>query len=424
MANYKLYTYDTPSSNYKDYMPEYTKYYYTKPADNYSDKKSAYSAEINGANNKLNNAEMNKPGTYNSAYTNRINELLDNLANRKFSYDVNGDALYQQYKNQYMTQGKQAMQDTMAQASLATGGYGNSYAAVAGNQAYQSYLDQLNNKIPELYQLAYDKYRNEGTDLQNLYYLYANQDSQDYAKYRDKVADYQADRSFYDTQVQNLRTMGQNLWGQNWSNYWNAADRTDTNWQNALNAAMTKYSQDWGNYQWAEEQTQHNYEYATSEDQWASEQAESARQFNETQDYNYWKARLDDDYNRYKTDQDNATSRYSADRSAEASMYGADRSYDANKYKADNSGSSGSSSGGSSSSGSGSSNSDVANEVKKFNAGIMSLSEYTLQKWGAMAGGDNVKKSSYKNYVKDKINKNTSLSVAARAQLMSEYGLW
>ena len=70
------------------------------------------------------------------------------MANRKFNYDVNGDPLYQQYKHSYMTQGKQAMEDTIGQAAAMTGGYGNSYATAAGGQAYQSYLDQLNDRYP------------------------------------------------------------------------------------------------------------------------------------------------------------------------------------------------------------------------------------------------------------------------------------
>ena len=419
MATYKTYNFNIPSSNLDDYMPTYTKYYYTRPNDNYSDKTSAYSAEINGANNKLNNAEQNKPRGYNSAYTDRINDVLDNIANRKFSYDVNGDALYQQYKNQYMTQGKQAMQDTTAQAALATGGYGNSYAAVAGNQAYQSYLNELNNRIPELYQLALDRYNSETSDLKDLYSLYSNQDSQDYAKYRDRVADYQADRSFYDTQLQNLRTMGQNLWGQNWNNYWNAADRNDTNWQAALNAAATKYGQDWGNYQWAEEQTQGNYEFAVSEDQWADEMAEKIRQFNEDLAYKYYDTDTSAATSRYSADKSYDASIYGANKSAEASKYGADKSYDANIYKANNSGSSGSSSGSkasSSSSGSGISSATSTKRINDFESGLDS-------RWQWLSSGGVSKNGTYQNYVKDQLDNNATLTYDERVAIIRKYGL-
>lgn len=83
----------------------------------------------------------------------------------KFSYDINGDALYQQYKDNYITQGKQAMMDTMGQAAAMTGGYGNSYAATVGNQTYQGYLQNLNNMIPQLQQMALDRYNAESNRL-------------------------------------------------------------------------------------------------------------------------------------------------------------------------------------------------------------------------------------------------------------------
>ena len=82
-----------------------------------------------------------------------------------FSYDFNADALYHQYKDMYMKQGQMAMQDTMGQAAAMTGGYGNSYAASVGNQAYQQSLQQLNGVIPELYQLALSKYNMEGQQI-------------------------------------------------------------------------------------------------------------------------------------------------------------------------------------------------------------------------------------------------------------------
>ena len=99
-----------------------------------------------------------------------LDGIIQKILNREdFSYDLNGDALYQQYKDKYIQQGKMAMQDTMGQAAAMTGGYGNSYAATVGNQAYQASLENLNDIVPELYQMAYDKYVQEGQDLYNQY---------------------------------------------------------------------------------------------------------------------------------------------------------------------------------------------------------------------------------------------------------------
>lgn len=132
-----------------------------------------------------------KPGAYQSQWQASLDETLNKILNReKFSYDLNGDALYQQYKDQYMLQGQQAMMDTMGQAQAMTGGYANSYAQTVGQQTYQGYLQQLNDRVPELYQLALNQYNREGEDLYNQYGLFADRENQDYGRYRDTVSDY------------------------------------------------------------------------------------------------------------------------------------------------------------------------------------------------------------------------------------------
>lgn len=136
----------------------------------------------------------NRPGAYQGSYTDQLNDTMKQIMNReKFSYDLNGDALYRQYKDQYTTQGKLAMMDTMGQAAALTGGYGNSYAQSVGQQAYQGQLQQLNAVIPELYQLAMDQYNQKGQELLNQYSMLSDQDAQEYGRYRDSVADYQSE---------------------------------------------------------------------------------------------------------------------------------------------------------------------------------------------------------------------------------------
>ncbi len=133
----------------------------------------------------------NKPGEYNSQWQAQLNDTLNKILNREeFSYDLNGDVLYQQYKDQFTTQGKQAMMDTMGQAAAMTGGYGNSYAQTVGQQTYQGYLQELNDKVPELYQIALNQYNQEGQDLKDQAILLGQQDEKDYGRYRDDVSDY------------------------------------------------------------------------------------------------------------------------------------------------------------------------------------------------------------------------------------------
>jgi hypothetical protein len=118
-----------------------------------------------------------KPADYQSQYRPQIDKTIDSIVNRKdFNYDVNGDALWKQYKDRYVNLGQQAMMDTMGQAAQLTGGYGNSYAQMAGQQAYHGYLQGLTDKIPELAQMALDRYNQQGQDLYQRYGLLSGED--------------------------------------------------------------------------------------------------------------------------------------------------------------------------------------------------------------------------------------------------------
>lgn len=133
--------------------------------------------------------------TYTSAHTAAVQQALEQILSRQgFSYDPAGDALYNRYKDHYEKQGRRAMEDTLGQAAALTGGYGNSYAQTAAQQVYTQQLDNLQEKIPELYALALETYRAEGDALQSRYDLLRSQEQQDYSRYRDRAADYAAEQ--------------------------------------------------------------------------------------------------------------------------------------------------------------------------------------------------------------------------------------
>lgn len=127
--------------------------------------------------------------------------IYDKIMNRgEFSYDVNKDKLYQQYRDLYAQMGRGAMEDTMGQAAALTGGYGSTYSQNAGQQAYNSYLQKLNEVVPELYNAAYNRYNQEGQNLMNLYTMArSNADSayeRDYNQWYNRL---QLERSDEDT---------------------------------------------------------------------------------------------------------------------------------------------------------------------------------------------------------------------------------
>lgn len=135
--------------------------------------------------------------TYTSRYQSQIDDLTRQILNREaFSYDPEKDPTYQQYKESYTRNGERAMQDTLGQVSARTGGLASSYAGSAAQQTYDNYMGALADKIPELKQLAYSMYQDEGnTQRANLEMLEALEQG-DYAKYADLLAQYNTDRSF------------------------------------------------------------------------------------------------------------------------------------------------------------------------------------------------------------------------------------
>lgn len=138
---------------------------------------------------------------YQGTYDQQLNDLYQQIVNRdKFSYNVNEDALYQQYADQYVQQGKLAMQDAMGMASALTGGYGNSYAQSVGQQTYQGYLQKLNDIVPELHSLARAQYDQEGQDLLTRYSMLGDMRDTEYQRYQDDLNQYWQDKSFKYTQ--------------------------------------------------------------------------------------------------------------------------------------------------------------------------------------------------------------------------------
>jgi len=147
-------------------------------------------------------ASLVSPGAFSSQYETTLNNLYNQIANReKFSYDFNKDAMYKMYKDNYIAQGKKAMEDTIGTASALTGGYASSYSQTAGQQTYQNYLQKLNDVIMTLRNNAKEEYDDEGNRLNNLFGLANTMYGNDWNKYRAAVSDYQADRSYHQAQA-------------------------------------------------------------------------------------------------------------------------------------------------------------------------------------------------------------------------------
>lgn len=161
----------------------------------------------------LEQANQQRPGDYESRWQEKQQQAYDAVTNRqKFKFSPSGDPMYQQYRQQYQRQAKLGMQDTMGQAAAMNGGYGSSYAQMAGQQAYNSEMQKLNDRMPELYQLALDKYQQEGQELLQRWQMASQMENQDYSRYQDQMAAWRSDRDYAANRYDSERSTDYNLW--------------------------------------------------------------------------------------------------------------------------------------------------------------------------------------------------------------------
>lgn len=131
---------------------------------------------------------------YGSQYDAQIKSLYEQIMGRgEFKYDQKTDPLYQQYVQDYTTQGKMAMRDTMGQAAALTGGYGSSYGQAVGQQQYDQYLQRMADILPQTYGMALDAYNAEGNRLNQNLETTTNLERSDYDKYLDTLNQYNID---------------------------------------------------------------------------------------------------------------------------------------------------------------------------------------------------------------------------------------
>jgi hypothetical protein len=257
---------------YKKWTPDEETAELEKKANSYGTYNESQS--VSDLRNKKNEYEANnnpgewKGGTYGDA----VKDAYNAFTNReKFTYDLNGDALYQQYKDKYINQGRLAMADTIGQASAMTGGYGNSYATTAGSQAYQSQLQNLNDIVPQLYQMAYDRYNQEGEDLKTNYSMLSNLYNTEYGEHRDKVGDYNTALDRITSEYNNERSFDYGKWDADRSYY-------QTAYQNA-------YNRDYGAHQDEQKRLYQEARDAVADAQWQASyelQKEAANKATET----------------------------------------------------------------------------------------------------------------------------------------------
>jgi hypothetical protein len=183
-----------PGANVNKAYEEYLKALQAKPAAYQAPAPYAPSQAVQGYLGDVNALMDSKPGQYQSQYQPQIQGIYDQIMERgPFKYDLNADALYQQYKDRYTQQANMGMKDAMGQAAALAGGYGNTYAQTVGQQTYDKTMQGLNDIIPALEDRAYGRWQGEGAELYNKLGAGQSMDETAYGRYRDAANDWRAD---------------------------------------------------------------------------------------------------------------------------------------------------------------------------------------------------------------------------------------
>ncbi len=214
---------------------------------------------LKGLREDLTEVEGGKPDKYQSKYGDQISELIGKLGEtEKFNYDVEGDPLWHSIKDQYQRNAMLGMQNAMGDAAALSGGYGNSYAAAAGQQAYQQSISEMTDIIPQLHDTALGAWQANRDALTDNLYAVMNAEDMEYSKWQDEYNMWVNDRDYLAQKIENM------------------SDDEFNQWLAGLSA-------------WQDERNYYagRKDAAIANQQWQASMDESRRQFNQQMAFNY-----------------------------------------------------------------------------------------------------------------------------------------
>lgn len=235
------------------------------------------SQRVTQAQQTLQNIQAAKPQGYNSKYGAQLDNIMNQLQNpQDFKYNFNDDELFKYYADLYTQKGRQASMDTMGQAAALTGGYGNSYAQQAGQQAYQQNLLSLYDRGMDLYDRAYQRDQDRLGNLRNNYSMMAQADESDYGRYRDTVADWQREEALAADRAAQAEQMDYGQY-RDALEYWSGLaqiENADFRTEQQRQEAIRQYEQDF-----AESQRQFNEQLQLNRDRFNYDMKSDAQKY-------------------------------------------------------------------------------------------------------------------------------------------------
>lgn len=170
-------------------------------------------------------------GGYNSKYSDTLSTLADKYMNSEFKFTADDSSEYQQYNDIYKRGGAVQQENVQGAYATNTGGYTNSYSQAAGQKEYNSFMDELQNKIPSLKNSAYENWSSQQEDTLNKISTLQDFDDVQYQRYRDSVQDDYDFMTYYENKYSTSK-------GLDMSNFQNELSR----WQSQMSAVTSNLS--------------------------------------------------------------------------------------------------------------------------------------------------------------------------------------
>ena len=108
---------------------------------------------------------VENPSARSDKYAEDVEKVLkerDSISGKEYSFegdDLENDPVWRAYQEMYRREGERAYEDSMARVKARTGGNMSSMSQAAADQAYAYYMQQMTDKIPEIAEQNYGRWR-------------------------------------------------------------------------------------------------------------------------------------------------------------------------------------------------------------------------------------------------------------------------
>ena len=225
-----------------------------------------------------------------SEYQPLRDEYLRRAASMEWNYDPNSDPVWQAYQKQYRREGQRATEDTLGRYAAMTGGIPSTAAVTAASQAGDYYASQLSDKLPEVYQQAYQRYLQEYQRQLGISDAYANFDNTEYSRWRDQQGQQLdlADRyNQYGQRDYNEYLNALDQWNRDRSFGYGAARDNQQLGRQQAEDQYGRYRDAVGDARYADETAYERYRDQVADQRWDAQWAQQLREYADSQN---WKA--------------------------------------------------------------------------------------------------------------------------------------